>query len=168
MVQGCPPPLGLVCASTVQVANPGEAKAMASNVKTTLSPVSRAVPPPLAVTLMVPDDSVELHDADGTIIWISPMTVNPVGVVTIADPTVVLIPVFVMVIVYETTWFAVAEVGDMVAVKVGVFACTSVNTQNGMTTSEISMLATTASRNFLRSIGNQSLNPDSIFTSGEY
>ena len=152
MPQGCPPPPGPVCASTVHGATPGEV-AIASKVNIKYSPGSNAVPPPLAVRLIALDCSAELQDADGASIVIGSMTVNPVGMATFADPRVLLMPVFVMVTVYVTRWLAVADVGDMVAVKALVFACTFMNAQEGISISEISMLATTALHIFLRSIG---------------
>ena len=95
----CPPPVAPVCASVVQVVTPGEVGATAAKVNTTLSPGLRVVLPPLAVTLIVPDDSVGLQDVAGTAIVTGSMTTNPVGIATFADPTVLLTPVFVIVIV---------------------------------------------------------------------
>jgi hypothetical protein len=81
------------------------------------------------------------------------MTVNPVGMATFADPSVLLSPVFVMVIVYVTSWLVVTAVGDMFAVKALVFACTSTRAHEAMRISEISMIVTTVSCIFIRSIG---------------
>lgn len=98
----CPPPPAPVCASVVQVVTPGEVRATASKVNITLSPGFSVVLPPLAVRLIEFADSVELQD-DGMRIVIGDVTVNPVGIATFVDPSVLLTPVFVIVTVYGTS-----------------------------------------------------------------
>ncbi len=117
LLRADPPPLTPENAVVVHVVIPGEVNATAANVKMTDSPVLRAAPPPVAVTLMVVDGGDGVQDVVGLVIWMGSKTVNPAGMAMVVDPRR-LLPVSVTVTVKVTSWLAVTWVGDMAAVKV--------------------------------------------------
>ncbi len=148
MLRGVPPLLVPENAIVVQVVTPGEVNATAEKVKMRDSNVLRAALPPVAVRLTVPDEIVYVQDAVGLVICMGSKTVNPDGIIMVADPRR-LVPVSVTVTVKVASWLAVTWGGAMPAVKVYVGAASAFrNAEDAVSNREISMLTVRAWRLF--------------------